>query len=384
MGFDDLYGATTITNTTISGNTAQDQGGGIYVEDANGQFAVSGSQITGNTGSDGGGVYVDYGYGAISFVNSTISGNTASDGWGGGLYMRGTTGGVEITNSTIADNQASSGGGGIEFWNNGFVNQKSAHAASADASLVITDSTISGNHANDGNGGGLYAGNLGQPLQVFNSTISGNTASGEGGGIAFAGYYLATDMMLVQTTISNNSATSVGGVYLPGSETPAAASHRSKTEDAGHAGKKDKKTDKGVQGQARVHARADAPINVALVGTILALNHGLDLGDSGIVTSDHSLLGTVSATTVFTNLGGTILGLDPLLGPLADNGGPTQTQALSDVSPAVNAGPDPVPPFTGNAFDQRGPGFPRVTNNRVDIGAYETPQVVVILPTFTG
>ena len=71
---------------------------------------------------------------------------------------------------------------------------------------------------------------------------------------------------------------------------------------------------------------------------------------------------------------------DPLLGPLQDNGGPTFTHALLAGSPAIDAG-DPA--FVGPPdYDQRGIGFPRVVNGRIDIGAFEvqtplnsTPQV---------
>ena len=60
---------------------------------------------------------------------------------------------------------------------------------------------------------------------------------------------------------------------------------------------------------------------------------------------------------------------DPMLGPLQDNGGPTFTHALLPGSPAIDAG-DPnftPPPF----YDQRGPGFDRVVNGRIDIGSFE-------------
>ena len=60
---------------------------------------------------------------------------------------------------------------------------------------------------------------------------------------------------------------------------------------------------------------------------------------------------------------------DPLLGPLQDKGGQTFTHALLPGSPAIDAG-DPnftPPPF----FDQRGPGFNRVVNGRIDIGSLE-------------
>jgi hypothetical protein len=64
-----------------------------------------------------------------------------------------------------------------------------------------------------------------------------------------------------------------------------------------------------------------------------------------------------------------ILDVDPLLGPLADNGGPTLTHALLPGSPAIDAGdPNPADP---PEWDQRGPGFPRIANGRIDIGAFE-------------
>jgi hypothetical protein len=58
---------------------------------------------------------------------------------------------------------------------------------------------------------------------------------------------------------------------------------------------------------------------------------------------------------------------DPMLEPLADNGGPTRTHALAAGSPAIDAGND----YFGDAFDQRGDGFARVANGRADIGAFE-------------
>src|SRR5207253_2438365 len=59
--------------------------------------------------------------------------------------------------------------------------------------------------------------------------------------------------------------------------------------------------------------------------------------------------------------------VNPLLQPLANNGGTTQTLGLLPGSPAVNAGSNPA----GLAFDQRGAGFPRLLGAGVDIGAFE-------------
>jgi hypothetical protein len=65
---------------------------------------------------------------------------------------------------------------------------------------------------------------------------------------------------------------------------------------------------------------------------------------------------------------------DPMLGPLQDNGGPTFTHALLTGSPAINAGDPNFNPNNFNPpmlYDQRGTGFARVVNNRIDIGAFE-------------
>jgi len=119
---------------------------------------------------------------------------------------------------------------------------------------------------------------------------------------------------------------------------------------------------------------------VSASGTIISGNTGVDVGACGHLTSDHSLIGTLVGTT-FTDKGGTILGQLPLVAPLGDNGGPTQTHALLPDSPAINAGPVPVATFEGNANDQRGEGFPRVVGPAVDIGAYEVQPPK---PLFTG
>ena len=64
--------------------------------------------------------------------------------------------------------------------------------------------------------------------------------------------------------------------------------------------------------------------------------------------------------------------------------------ALKPGSPAIDKGPDPVADFPGNEFDQRGAGFARVVNGKVDVGAFEvqpppTPAPeVIVTPKFTG
>jgi hypothetical protein len=79
----------------------------------------------------------------------------------------------------------------------------------------------------------------------------------------------------------------------------------------------------------------------------------------------HNLFGDTSGGSGFhpTDL----LNVDPLLGPLQDNGGPTWTHALLAGSPALDAGDNTDAPD----FDQRGEGFARVVNGTIDIGAFE-------------
>ena len=83
----------------------------------------------------------------------------------------------------------------------------------------------------------------------------------------------------------------------------------------------------------------------------------------------------------YLNGPGDLINTDPLLGPLQDNGGPTQTYALLPGSPAIDAG-DPSfapPPW----FDQRGPDFYRLRNDRIDIGSFEVQEGPAVTPTPT-
>ena len=92
---------------------------------------------------------------------------------------------------------------------------------------------------------------------------------------------------------------------------------------------------------------------------------------SGAMTSlGHNLDGDGSCSLSVAS--GDLPSTDPLLGPLANNGGPTFTHALLDGSPAIDSGDDSVLDPPHNLFtDQRGPGFPRLQRAHVDIGAYE-------------
>jgi predicted outer membrane repeat protein len=230
----------------------------------------------------------------------------------------------------------------------------------------------------EGSGGGIWANALTGTATIVNSTFTGNSADVNGGGIAMA----TGNVTLDQVTISGNTAGGAGdGLYLGygDSEPPvpfAAGSARAKQhgEDAGPS--------------------AQAVGTVSVSGTIVAGNgDGTDdvagAADGGnTATVAASVIGGVNDVTV-TDAGGTQTGVtNPGLAPLANNGGPTQTMALLEGSPAIDKGPNPVATFPGNEFDQRGPGFARVVGAAVDVGAFEVqapaPAPLVVTPRFTG
>jgi hypothetical protein len=105
-----------------------------------------------------------------------------------------------------------------------------------------------------------------------------------------------------------------------------------------------------------------APAAPDVAGTLASQGHNLigdGTGGSGFAASD--LVGTSSNP------------IDPKLGPLQNNGGPTFTMALLPGSPAIGAGD----PTDAPMYDQRGPGFPRAVNGKIDIGAFEVQAVAL-------
>ena len=307
----------TINNCVVAGNTGLNFGAGI----ANGgTLTVNNSSINGNVlqyQGIGAGISSD---GTLIINNSIISGNLSGKGQtdGGGIYSSGI---LEITNSTIDDNSVGGPGGGI--YNTG--------------NAIITSSTISGNSSGGGYpgpqtgagfGGGIFNGGT---LTISNSTVSANSAltinqePGCGGGIGNSG-----SLQIANSTIGGNSGTNGGAIC----------------NDA-------------------------APVEIA--------NSILNAGDVGEnIFNDGGTITSLGYNLSSDNGGGYLSGpgdqtnTDPILGPLQDNGGPTQTHRPYPQSPAIDAG-DPgftPPPF----YDQRGTGFDRVVNGRIDIGSFEVQE----------
>jgi hypothetical protein len=146
----------TLTNSTVSGNTADEVGGGIY---NSGALTLTNSTVSGNTAANesghGGGIR-NGGTATLTLTNSTVSGNAAGySGDGGGIRNVGT---ATLTNSTVSGNAAKYGGG--------IINRRTA-------TLTLTNSTVSGNSA--GMGRAFYNSGV---LTLTNSTVSGSMANG--------------------------------------------------------------------------------------------------------------------------------------------------------------------------------------------------------------
>jgi len=324
----------TVTDCHASGGSPMTFGGALSVSGTltmqSSTISDSSSAAGGNAVASGGGAYVA---GDAILIDSTISGNTITtvsggDGFyitgGGGLYVRG---GLTLTRSTISGNTvAASGTGQAGIGGGVFVRDTS----------TLEASTVADNVA-DGDGGGLFKArfsNYGDPpggtrLTIANSTISGNAAA------RGAGVFSQRELILSNSTVSANTATAGGGGLVFGAIDVATATFT---------------LDSAI-------VFGNTTPSGGLAADLAATDGGLSIAGS------RNLIGAAGALT----LPGDTLSADPLLQPLAANGGPTRTHALAAGSPAIDAGANP----NAYPYDQRGEGHPRTAGAATDIGAFE-------------
>jgi hypothetical protein len=385
----------TITNSTITGNTTSENtdGAGLEINGNEGSGNLSDVvAITSSTFSDnllgndgyGGGIGQDE-LSTLSVSSSTISGNGPQDGafaYGAGVYLDWEGSPDTFTDDSITGNQAYAGGG---VWIDG-------------GTATFSGTSISGNTVTDGAGGLYTDANDGEPLTITSSTISGNVVLGtvgdvllgDGGGIVSQG---CNGITLANDTIASNTATNGGGGYMGldcGPEIPAVlhsqrVAHADRTEPttATTAFLFDTVTGNaaGSGGGGNIQlfdddstvSLAETIVAGGIVGSSPTTNCAVDTdGYTGSITSagynliDDSTCGTAASTD--------IIGQNPQLGSLGNNGGPTQTELPANSSPAVGAIPDATWVATGVGSDQRGVARGAGAASSATIGAVEVGQ----------
>jgi hypothetical protein len=323
-----LFGSSALSGLTITGgNSDVVNSGGLF---NGGTASLTDCTITGNSSlSVGGGVG---NFGTLTMTNCTVTHNSAGF-YGGGLFNAQTTSTLTLNNCTVRDNSATGGtGGGVANF----------------AALTVTDSTFSGNSASGGGGlANFVTGSNAPTLNMSNSTVSGNSADISGGGFLNAGG-AAT---LTNCTFNGNSASLGGGIVNDAAGTLNVTSCTISGNSANDGGGIDQRFG-----------------TMSLGNSIVAANTApQDKDIRGVITTDlgHNLLGASLSGTTFGP--GNVYTDTPMLGALANNGGPTQTMALLPGSPAIDAGDNAL--VAGITTDQG--GALRTVGASVDIGAFE-------------
>lgn len=413
-------GSLTLNDTVITGNRTGDGG-------------TSGGSNTGGFGGFGGGIHST---GSLTMSNVTVSNNTTgngavgffggSGGRGAGIYFAGTT--LTMTDCVVSGNIAGNGINGTSGSSSGTGGDGGGIEAEA-GTLLLTNVVINDNHAgvgaqliinsSGGSGGGMATfpgvtttmrncsvtnngsgqGGTGPfseggagggihnsgSMTLIGTTISGNFTRGPsnvGGGSGGAGIFNNNLLTMTNSTVSGNRTDlnlgRVGGIYNNGGTITL-----TNCTVTGNLSNQVFQTGRGIHNGGTANIR----------NTIVAGNGTAPDVSGNYNSQGNNVIGATDAdSSGFTNgsngdqVGTTAVPLNALLGPLASNGGFTQTHALLSGSPAFDAGNNALvtnPPLDGPPFtDQRGSGFNRIvdgpdgnTTATVDVGAYESQAV---------
>ncbi|MCA9053909.1 MAG: hypothetical protein KDA75_08730, partial [Planctomycetaceae bacterium] len=375
------YSHVDISDSTLTDNTAYRHGGAVAAE--NGNVAITDSTLTGNTTTTGSGGAVFADDGMVTVIDSTLSGNVADES-GGAIYV--IDGSVTVTGSQFVENAALSSRGGGIFAKDGMVSVEhstfSGNTAGVDGGAIfsgegnvtIANSQLSDNHAQGDKGGAVYS--RGGVVTVTGSTLSGNSAGRGGGAI----YFDLGNLTIINAQLSGNSAGARGGAIY---------SERSPVHVVNSTIVLNTSDDRGGGISAE---------DVTVQNSIIALNTAvIDETDirADTLTIDHSLIGDNTGTSLAedqTGASGSFVGtalnpIDPLLGPLKNNGGLVETHALLAGSLAIDSGDNSLAVDATNAnaaltTDGRGGFFARISNTIVDMGAFEVqtfdPALLVV------
>ena len=346
----------TVANADATEISATVYGGAVYSKAAYlTNSTISDATITATSTSAfsgflGGGVFGFYGVvmdaSRVSGITAHVAGAKIAYAKGAGVASPNT---VIMTGSTVADNTvygtpgiglsgaytytSAIGGGGIYVMT---IPRSTIVASSIESSTISNNRALCDGACGDYTvgGGGAIGSWSPKPFTIANTTLSGNTTDVRGGGLYLR--HLGA-VALVNATITNNTAPEGSGI---------------------------------------ADAAAKAAYPFAIESSLIAGNHVTEGATSEEIVTVHEIAGShdfiASANVALPD---DTLGGDPMLGALADNGGPTQTHALLAGSPAIDAGSN-----TANLeTDQRGGAYVRVSGVAADIGAFEAqgaPDVI--------
>jgi predicted outer membrane repeat protein len=347
-----------VNNTLIAGNSGAAYAAGInnspfYGDNAPLQLTIDGSTLEDNTnlGYYGGGIYATNT--VVTINSSTFDHNTTADiGVGGGIdvsdqYFNRPPSTVIINSSTFTANVAGEGGGAIAgsnltISNSSFIGNLVTNSYEGDGGAIASGgglTSISGSTFADNSvlgsiayGGAVYCG----PLTVSNSTFFGNTAE-------FGAIYANGNATILSSTVDGNQGI---GIEVAGYSSSLQIDNSIVAANS------------YVSSGTVFHEDVVANVNVAA-----SFNNFISVGQVSVLGSGI-LVNGVNGNQVGTAANP----LNPDLGPLQNNGGPTETMALLAGSPCINAGDNAYAP---GPYDQRGPGYDRIVGGTIDIGAYE-------------
>lgn len=384
----EVGGTATLDNVTVRNFDGVDPAVGLWgdaVDISNSTFASNT-----NTGDgDGGAVYTDCDS-SITVENSTFTGNT-SQGSGGALYANCSIG---VYDSTFANNTAVYGGGAISSSSNVDIERSTftGNFTGADGGAISGgqetypyDSTFTNNHA-DGDGGAVWSYDASYPR---GSTFRGNTADGDGGAV----YVSEAEFVARDSTFTNNSAGDEGGgawgysstgsqestwvgneaayggaIFTAGNEyysTYAQSTfidnYASEQGGAVYAADNNLETDNSVfSGNEAVSDGAHLYVDNSDFYTYATVFEGA-VGADGCYAADgansngYNFDADGTCTGDWAGTGDFGEGADPMLGALADNGGPTQTRQPLAGSPLIDAIPWAYcADYAAGSSDQRG------------------------------
>jgi len=312
-----------LVNSTLLANVAEDEeacgdfgcfpvggeGAGVY---SLGHLVLVNSTVSSNMGTSAGGIE---NRGTLTLTDSTVSGNMGG-GIVGGVW-------VALMNSTVSENVGSgiSTGGIVQVMNSTVSRNTAGGIVGGEGTLIVTNSTVSGNTSDEAGGGIRIHGDSETETEAFvvNSTVSGNAAS-DGSGIAC----FSATLTLLNSTVSDSIYVTSGGATDPPASLLTAASL--------------------IEGECTQE------------------------GNEVTWTSDGYNIESPGDSCGFDQNTDKTGVPDPMLGPLQNNGGPTETHALLSGSDAINQIPEAACELEE---DQRGEPRPEAGGTTCDVGAFE-------------